>query len=114
MRLRQRQRRLKDGWWTTGCRLVREASQSQGDWKVEHLLAAHVAGAVALDAEPLDGAGPVRQGQLALAAALQLQHRLLGQGYHADAAHRLLGRDVLFFLLLFFFLLFSSGGGGLI
>jgi phage tail sheath gpL-like len=43
--------RLNDG------RTVREASQ--GDWKVEHLLAAHVAAAVALDAEPLDGARPI-------------------------------------------------------
>lgn len=78
---------MNNGW-----RMVMEAAQ--GDGKVEHLLAADVAGAVALDAEPLDGAAPVCQGQLPLAAALQLQHRLLRQRHHADAAHRLLRRNV--------------------
>ena len=75
-----------NGW------MVMEAAQ--GDGEVEHLLAADVAGAVALDAEPLDGASPVRQGQFTLAAALQLEHRLFRQRHHADAAHRFLGRNV--------------------
>ena len=75
-----------NGW------MVMEAAQ--GDGEVEHLLAADVAGAVALDAEPLDGASPVRQGQFTLAAALQLEHRLFRQRHHADAAHRFLRRNV--------------------
>jgi len=69
----------------------------QGDGEVLHVLLAHLAGPGALDAEPLDGAVPVRQRQLALARALQLDQRLAAfrQLHHADPAHRLLLRYVL-------------------
>lgn len=69
----------------------------QGHREVLHVLLAHLAGPGALDAEPLDGAVRVRQRQLALARALQLDEGVaaLRQLRHADPAHGLLLRYVL-------------------
>lgn len=58
-------------------------------------MAADIAVGVALDAEPLEGTVSVRQGELALAMALQLEHAPLTQRHKADSADRLFFTDLL-------------------